>query len=316
MTADDDLIRRADALAVMARHGLQFGKTSEAFHEVAALPSVQPGVTVKPLEWQVFEGRGAKARAWKQANYLIAWWKSRQQFEVVASYPGYQGEAIGAGFYPTLEAAKAAAQADYEARILAALTPQPAPDVAGWQPIETAPKDKLIDLRLGDKLIRLGDALDAVYRADSLELATYGESRIAERIAAIEPVQHLDESSIKPGQLFFDGDGDVCVAADGDNLVFCPAVDDEGRNVLHPEIIAKLVQLYNDHDATALTATAVGDSRAPEAGDKVAGLTEEIQRLRYVLEGVRGAIKTGRNEPIAIWLDQIEIALAAGVKLK
>ena len=37
----------------------------------------------------------------------------------------------------------------------------------------------------------------------------------------------------------------------------------------------------------------------------------ERDRLRYVLEGVRGAIDTGRNEPLMIWRDQINIALAA-----
>lgn len=36
---------------------------------------------------------------------------------------------------------------------------------------------------------------------------------------------------------------------------------------------------------------------------------QEIERLRYVLEGVRGAIDTGRNEPLMIWRDQISIAL-------
>ena len=36
---------------------------------------------------------------------------------------------------------------------------------------------------------------------------------------------------------------------------------------------------------------------------------QEIARLRYVLEGVRGAIDTGRNEPLMIWRDQINIAL-------
>ena len=39
--------------------------------------------------------------------------------------------------------------------------------------------------------------------------------------------------------------------------------------------------------------------------------TEEIQRLRYVLEGVAGAIDTGRNEPLVIWREQINIALEA-----
>lgn len=35
----------------------------------------------------------------------------------------------------------------------------------------------------------------------------------------------------------------------------------------------------------------------------------EIERLRYVLAGVRGAIQTGRNEPLVIWKEQIDIAL-------
>jgi hypothetical protein len=124
MTKDDEMIRRGDALALFKNYtGTDFW-----MQQIAALPAAQPGV--KPLVWDDFEGLGAKAQAWKQANYLITWWKSRGQFEVVASYPGHQGEAIGAGFYPTLEAAKAAAQADYEARILAALDVQPAPDMA------------------------------------------------------------------------------------------------------------------------------------------------------------------------------------------
>jgi hypothetical protein len=78
-------------------------------------------VKVKPLDWDDFEGLGAKAKAWGKGNYLIQFWKSRGEFEVVESYPGYQGDSIGKGFYPTLKAAKAAAQADYEARILSAI---------------------------------------------------------------------------------------------------------------------------------------------------------------------------------------------------
>ena len=55
----------------------------------------------------------------------------------------------------------------------------------------------------------------------------------------------LASADVRPGELFFDDDGDVCVNQDGDNLVFCPAVDDDGRRVLHPEIIAEMVRLYN-----------------------------------------------------------------------
>lgn len=36
---------------------------------------------------------------------------------------------------------------------------------------------------------------------------------------------------------------------------------------------------------------------------------QEIARLRWVLGGVRRAIDTGRNEPLMIWRDQINIAL-------
>lgn len=78
---------------------------------------------VKPLVWVDFDGRGAKASAWLQANYMISRW-SDGQFELSASYPGYSSGIDGAAmFHPTLEDAKAAAQADHEARILSALEP-------------------------------------------------------------------------------------------------------------------------------------------------------------------------------------------------
>jgi len=69
----------------------------------------------KPLVWDVFEcGRGAKATAWRKANYLITRW-SDGRFELVESYPGYQGDNIAGAFMPTLEAAQAAAQAHADA---------------------------------------------------------------------------------------------------------------------------------------------------------------------------------------------------------
>lgn len=39
-------------------------------------------------------------------------------------------------------------------------------------------------------------------------------------------------------------------------------------------------------------------------------LCAEVERLRYVLDGVAGAIDTGRNDPLVIWREQIEIARA------
>lgn len=80
-----------------------------------------PAVTVKPLVWDDFHGRGAKAQAWNDANYMIQKWNDGR-WEISASYPGYSTFIEGADrFYPTLEAAKSAAQADYAARILAAI---------------------------------------------------------------------------------------------------------------------------------------------------------------------------------------------------
>ena len=88
----------------------------------AAARLAAAGLKIKPLEWQDFECLGAKASAYYQANYLIQRWSGREQFEVALSYPGYQTGYDGPRWHDTLEAAKAAAQADYKARILAALT--------------------------------------------------------------------------------------------------------------------------------------------------------------------------------------------------
>lgn len=56
-----------------------------------------------------------------------------------------------------------------------------------------------------------------------------------------------------------------------------------------------------------LRASAMPDTHV---GDCMVRAADEIERLRYVLEGVRAAIKTGRNEPLQVWKDQIEIALS------
>lgn len=146
--SDDDLIRRGDALKLMQLAIDVYGQNMRGAadkkekrdwqsmlisavdirYAIRALPAVQP--TVKPLVWDDFAGRGAKAQAWNQANYLIQKW-SDGRWEISASYPGHSNCADGiARFHPTIEAAKAAAQADYEARIRSALTAQPSPDVA------------------------------------------------------------------------------------------------------------------------------------------------------------------------------------------
>ena len=57
---------------------------------------------------------------------------------------------------------------------------------------------------------------------------------------------------------------------------------------------------------------------APEMRETILTLCAYVERLRaenerlcYVLDGVAGAIDTGRNEPLQIWRDQINIARAA-----
>lgn len=144
--SDNDLIRRGDALAVIVKAQTasctcltktddpswhRDGCTYRVLRDVEAMiDHVQPvaipaaEVAVKPLEWVDFADRGAKAQAWNDANYMIQKW-SDGRWEISASYPGYSTSIYGMDrFHPTLEAAKAAAQADYEARIMAELDVQ------------------------------------------------------------------------------------------------------------------------------------------------------------------------------------------------
>lgn len=61
-------------------------------------------------------------------------------------------------------------------------------------------------------------------------------------------------------------------------------------------------------DATEAKVDEIHD-KLEAAEDQAKALRAEVERLRYVLAGVRGAIKTGRNEPLVIWKEQIDIAL-------
>lgn len=81
-------------------------------------------VRVKPLQWQDFDGMGAKANAMLIVSYLITKW-SDGEFRVEISAPGYSALFDGTHIHPTLEAAKSAAQADYVARILSAIEVAP-----------------------------------------------------------------------------------------------------------------------------------------------------------------------------------------------
>ncbi len=78
--------------------------------------------------------------------------------------------------------------------------------------------------------------------------------------------------------------------------------------------IAEARALIEPLRATVLWGNANPDvMKAAETLDALADLADaqaqEIARLRWVLGGVRRAIDTGRNEPLMIWRDQINIAL-------
>lgn len=89
----------------------------EAYLSAAHAP--QGGVRVKPLEWVTEPGRGEEFPGWvaetafgKEYRVFKAWWGKENKW-------GFVGDE---GFAHTADQAKAAAQADYEARILSALT--------------------------------------------------------------------------------------------------------------------------------------------------------------------------------------------------
>lgn len=113
--SDDDMIRRGDALRIVDEDE----SAAFAYEQIRSLPAMQ--VAVKPLEWvEETDGSGWYALF---MGYQFAIRKTSRGFRYWCFDASY------ATFYPTLEAAKAAAQADYEARIRSALTVQPSPDV-------------------------------------------------------------------------------------------------------------------------------------------------------------------------------------------
>jgi hypothetical protein len=61
-----------------------------------------------------------------------------------------------------------------------------------------------------------------------------------------------------------------------------------------------------------LSKVGFGYDLTPTDKDMMILAVEEIERLRWVLGGVRNAIKTGRDLPLQVWLDQINIALEEG----
>lgn len=119
---DNDLIRRGDAREILEDEGFM----ERNLQRLAAIPAVQPtveqqvagnGFTIKPLVWRELEKyrHGGKYSA---DGYTIRYVEG---FFIL----DFAGEGKWVWRWTTIEAAKAAAQADYEARILSALDMQP-----------------------------------------------------------------------------------------------------------------------------------------------------------------------------------------------
>lgn len=115
--SNDDLIRRGDARRILEEEGF----LERSLANLNDLPAMQ--VAVKPLEWlEIREGQYFEARV-----IGILYSVRLGSDGVVRWQAGHMGTWHEA---PTIESAKAAAQADYEGRIRSALTAQPSPDVA------------------------------------------------------------------------------------------------------------------------------------------------------------------------------------------
>ncbi len=105
-----------------------------------------PAVAVKALQWTDKLKRGDREGFVCSSSGVLSYSIMLSRFRVY----GIPGEHDGAAEFTSLAEAKAAAQADYEARIRSALSAQ-VQDVAGWQDIGTLePKDSMIVMGWGE----------------------------------------------------------------------------------------------------------------------------------------------------------------------
>ena len=121
---DDDLIRRRDALEILSDEGW----LGHSRKRLDALPA--RGVGVRKLEWTARED-GLQFYAKQHASGSLYFYYTVLFSEHTGEWSALL-DGVWHGGFPDADAAKAAAQADYEARILAALSPaaQPGANVA------------------------------------------------------------------------------------------------------------------------------------------------------------------------------------------
>jgi hypothetical protein len=127
---------------------------------------------VKPLEWgaysnPVFAGPDI---ALARVDGIVTCFYQVQRDPwgpgyMAYAYPEHGSECWNSKGHPTLEAAKAAAQADYEARILSALSPTPSPDAVVKAALERAAGDakgRILTLSDGFSLRTANDVADTI----------------------------------------------------------------------------------------------------------------------------------------------------------
>ncbi len=178
MTAsDDDMIRRGDAVLAVTAADKECLGANGAREFIRAIPAVQVGV--KPLEWVEYEGLSG-FEVWR-AFGILGRYKAQRNREKGYAILVFPNGTIAQ--YPSIEAAKAAAQADYGSRIRSALTAQPSPDVAA-----------LVEA--------LQDLLDAVLAEDKFRdraLTITGPTRNLKLLLEAEDNAHAALARVKGG---------------------------------------------------------------------------------------------------------------------
>lgn len=110
-----------------------------------------PFLAVKALEWQTFCSRSGNCAAHSPVGEYVI----QNEDDLWLVYLPYQDKRWGKG-HSTVEEAKAAAQSDYESRILSAISAQ-AQDVAGWQLVPVEPTEEMLERAT----VAFADAFDA-----------------------------------------------------------------------------------------------------------------------------------------------------------
>lgn len=123
--SDNDLIRRGDVRELLQQCDLMGNHPSDPLAVmINEIPSARP--TVKPLVWRTLQDKYDGGRGHYGTGAFGHWYcVHRRKSGVWDIVHHVDGKSIHLEPRDTIEAAKAAAQADYEARILSVLDMQP-----------------------------------------------------------------------------------------------------------------------------------------------------------------------------------------------